>query len=108
MALTKEFRETVQQRAQKDTAFRRAMLIDAISELLTGDLDTAKSMLRDYINATITFEKLAKKLHKNSKSLQRMFGPSGNPTAQSLCTVIKVLQKQEGIALQVNSKNHKK
>jgi len=29
--------------------------------MLTGDLEAGKTMLRDYINATITFEKLAKK-----------------------------------------------
>jgi len=42
MVLTRDFRETIQVRAQKDPAFR-------------GDLDTAKAILRDYINARITF-----------------------------------------------------
>lgn len=54
MVLTKDFKTTVVERAQRDPDFRRAMLVDAINELLSGDLDAAKQMLRDYINATIS------------------------------------------------------
>lgn len=74
-------------------------LTEAIDELLEGDIEIAKSMLRDYINATISFDPLAVKLHKNSKSIQRMFGPRGNPTVRSLFDILKVLQKFEGIHL---------
>ncbi len=38
-------------------------------------------MLRDYVNTTITFDGLAQASGKPSKSLQRMLGPRGNPTA---------------------------
>ena len=79
------------------------MLIDAINELLAGEVDVGKALLRDYINATISFEPLAHKLHKNSKSIQRMLGPHGNPTTESLFAIIKVLQHQEGICLKVTS-----
>ena len=46
-------------RAINDPAFRRQMLTEAVNELLAGDLDAGKAMLRDYINATITFQQLA-------------------------------------------------
>jgi len=72
MAITREFRQTVVLRAKRDSNFRRAMLVEAINEFLSDNIDVAKSILRDYINATVQFEPLAKKLHKNSKSLQRM------------------------------------
>jgi len=101
MTLTKEFRATVRDRAQRDPKFRRAMLIEAINALLEDDVEVAKSLLRDYINATILFEPLAQSVQKNNKSLQRMFSPSGNPTAQSLFSVINALQKAEGIKLAV-------
>lgn len=103
MALTKEFKLTVRDRTQQDADFRQALLIEAVNALLAEDMDIAKSLLRDYINATISFEPLAKRIDKNSKSLQRMFSASGNPTAQSLFAVINVLQQAEGIKLTVNA-----
>lgn len=103
MAITREFRETILARARKDRHFREAMLTEAVNELLAGDLEAGKSMLRDYVNATITFDELARKLDKPSKSLQRMLGPSGNPTAENLLALIKALQKTERIRLQVKA-----
>lgn len=101
MALTKHFKNTVRDRAQHDSDFRQALLIEAVNALLADEVDVAKSLLRDFINATISFEPLAQLVHKNSKSLQRMFSASGNPTAESLFSVIGALQKAEGITLTV-------
>lgn len=102
MALTRDFRITIRERAQRDPSFRQAMLVEAVNALLQDDLDIAKSILRDYINATIAFEQLAQAVSKNNKSLQRMFSPSGNPTADSLFAVIHALQLAEGIKLTVH------
>ena len=101
MPITRKFRDTVWVRAQSDARFRTAMLSEAINELLAGDLATGKAQLRDYVNATITFDGLAGKTGIPSKSLQRMLGPRGNPTAESLFAIIKVLQKAERITLAV-------
>ena len=79
MPITRTFRATVLARAQRDTRFRFAMLTEAINELLSGELDAGRAMLRDYVNATVTFDVLAKRTGKPSKSLQRMLSPSGNP-----------------------------
>lgn len=103
MSLTKNFKTTIRERAHSDPDFRQAMLIEAVNALLSDEIDIAKSLLRDYINATISFEPLAQRVSKNSKSLQRMFSPSGNPTAHSLFSVIHVLQEAEGIKLTVNA-----
>jgi len=105
MALTKSFKQTVANRARTDVAFRQAMFMDAMNELLAGNIDLAKAMLKDYINATITFEPLAKEVNKNSKSIQRMLSPSGNPTTKSLFEVVVVLQKKEGIHLHVEQQH---
>ena len=104
MPITRKFRDTVWTRAQNDARFRTAMLTEAINELLAGDLDTGKAMLRDYVNASITFDGLAKATRLPTKSLQRMLGPRGNPTAESLFTIFKVLQKSERIRLAVTHK----
>jgi len=78
---------------------------DAVeARLLAGDLDTGKAMLRDYVNASITFDGLAKATRMPTKSLQRMLGPRGNPTAESLFAIFKVLQKSERIRLAVTHK----
>jgi DNA-binding phage protein len=106
MPLTREFRETVQARAQKDARYRAAMLTEAINELLAGDLGIGKAQLRDYVNATITFDRLAEVTGIPVKSLQRMLGPRGNPTAENFFAVIKALQDAEHITLAVKPVKH--
>ncbi len=58
MVLTRDFKETIQARAARDPRFRRELLREGIQCLLAGDLDTGKTALRDYINATVGFEEL--------------------------------------------------
>lgn len=101
MAITKQFRDTIMNRAKKDPVFRREMLRKAIELFLNDEMDLAKSLLRDYINATIQFKTLSRNLDQESKSLQRMLGPRGNPTAKNLFAIIRVLQKAEGVQLKV-------
>jgi len=97
MALTREFKETVAKRAEKDPEFRYELLLNAINEFLNGDLDVAKTLLRDYINASLQFDAVAKEMNKNVKSIQRMLGPNGNPTAENLTALLKAVQKLEGV-----------
>jgi len=101
--LTRSFNESVRERASRDPKFRAALLGEAVRALLAGDLDTAKIALRAYINATIGFEKLASATGTPAKSLMRMFGPNGNPTAANLSEVIRVLQKKTGVHLEVRA-----
>lgn len=103
MPLSRAFRETIQARVQRDAKFRQAMLADAVNELLSGDLDAGKAILRDYVNASIGFDKLAEELKRPSKSLQRMLGRSGNPTAENIFGIIKILQEHEAVQLTVKS-----
>jgi hypothetical protein len=56
MALTRDFKETIQARVECDPAFREALLKEGVECLLSGDVETGKTVLRDYINATIGFE----------------------------------------------------
>ena len=104
MALTKDFKDTIQTRAQRDPAFRKALLQKGVECLLAGNIETGKAVLRDYINATIGFEELSRVFDKSSKSLMRMFGPKGNPHASNLFAVIQYLQEQEGIHLEVKAR----
>ena len=103
MPLTRDFKETVQARARRDSAFREGLLSEGVECLLAGDTDTGKVLLRDYINATIGFEELAALTSKQPKSLMRMFGPAGNPQARNLFEIISHIQKHEGIRLEVKT-----
>ncbi|WP_086466909.1 helix-turn-helix domain-containing transcriptional regulator [Oceanibaculum nanhaiense] len=103
MPLTRSFKETVRARVQRDPAFRAALLTEGVEALLSGDVETGKAVLRDYINATVGFEQLAAATGTPSKSLMRMFGPAGNPSARNLFSVIGELQKAAGVNLQVHT-----
>ena len=101
MALTKSFKDLVQSRVARDPDFAAALLREGIDTMLTGDVDTGKAILRDYIKTTVGFEKLAEATATPPKSLIRMFGPRGNPQARNLFGVIGYLQKQAGVELHV-------
>lgn len=102
MALTREFKETIQARVRADRAFRNALLREGIEQMLGGDVDAGKATLRDYIKATVGFEQLGAETGSSAKSLIRMFGPRGNPQARNLFGVIGYLQKQAGVELHVS------
>ena len=103
MPLTRDFKETIQARIERDPTFREALFKEGIDCLLAGDVDTGKAVLRDYINATIGFRELGGLTEKSPKSLMRMFGPNGNPQARNLFEVIGRLQEREGLHLKVQS-----
>lgn len=103
MALTKSFSETVRVRAMRDPEFRIGLLQEAVEALLRGDLGEGKILLRDYVNATVGFERLAEATHKSPKSLMRMLSAEGNPRADNLFAVIAQLQRNEGIELEVRA-----
>ena len=103
MALTRSFKDTVKARADRDPNFRDALLVEGMEVMLAGDIKTGKAILRDYINATIGFEALAKDTGTPTKSLMRMFGPQGNPNAGNLFAVIARLQRAAGVELHVQA-----
>jgi len=101
MAKTKSFRDLVEHHVKTDKNFAEALLREGIDAMLSGDLDTGKTIMRDYIKATVGFEKLGAATATPPKSLIRMFGPRGNPQARNLFSVIGYLQKQAGVRLHV-------
>jgi len=94
MPLTRDFKETVSTRIQKDSTFATALLNEAISLFLNGEPETARLILRDLINSTIGFEELAAETSKPSKSLHRMLSAKGNPTMDNLNIILNVLRKK--------------
>ena len=49
MAKTKSVKELVQGRVKADGKFAEALLREGIDAMLSGDVDTGKAILRDYI-----------------------------------------------------------
>lgn len=99
MALTRDFKDTIKNRAARDPEFRAALFGEAIEALLSGDLETGKILLRNYVNATIGFDQLATEMGKSPKSLMRMLSEKGNPRADNLLTMIAKLKHREGLEL---------
>ena len=101
MALTRDFRETIQARAAKDPRFCAALFTEAMDAYLAGDIAAGKAVLRDLVNATIGFERLAADVKKPSKSLHRMLAPRGNPSSENFFEIVMALQKQTRVKLRV-------
>lgn len=101
MALTRDFKETIRARVKRDPGFRKALLREGIENFLSGDVETGKIILRDFINATVGFTKLSDVTHRSAKSLMRMLGPSGNPQARNLFEIVAYLQHTEGVRFEV-------
>lgn len=103
MALTKDFRETVKARADRDPEFRRALLAEAVQAFIEGDVATGKTLLRNCVNATVGFASLGRTTNTPEKSLMRMLGPKGNPSANNLFPVLASLQADMGARVVVSA-----
>lgn len=104
MALTREFRNTIAARAERDPRFREALFTEALNAYFAGDTAVGKAILRDLVNATVGFEELALTLKKPSKSLHRMLAPRGNPRTDNFFSIINALQKKTHVKLRVTAK----
>lgn len=82
-------------------SFRKALLREGIENFLSGEVETGKIILRDFINAAVGFTKLGNVTHRSAKSLMRMLGPRGNLQARNLFEIVKYLQETEGVRFEV-------
>ena len=103
MGLTKDFKKNTYARVQRDASFRKALLMEAVNAYLSGEETIGKAVLRDFVNATIGFEKLSALTGIPSKSLHRMLSPHGNPSTGNFFAVLRVLQAKAGVRLKVRA-----
>jgi DNA-binding phage protein len=103
MALTRNFKQTVVERVNRDPAFAQALLDEAATLFLNGEPETARLILRDLVNATIGFEQLATMTDKPSKSLHRMLSPAGNPSMDNLAAIFLVMRECLNVSLEAHS-----
>ena len=103
MALTRDFKQTVVQRVQRDSAFAKALLDEAATLFLNGEPETARMMLRDLVNATVGFEALATITDKPSKSLHRMLSQKGNPSMDNLSAIFDAVRTRLKVGIKVRT-----
>jgi DNA-binding phage protein len=66
-------------------------------------VERGKTVLRDYINATVGFSELGRITQHSPKRLMRMLGPSGNPQARNLFEIVRYLQEKEKIRFKLRA-----
>lgn len=103
MSITRDYKDTINERAAKDSAFAASLLDESITLFLNGEPEVARLVLRDLVNATVGFEKLAEEVDKPSKSLHRMLSARGNPTMDNLTKIIGILRNNQGLDIEVHT-----
>ena len=99
----RSFNEIVRERAGRDPAFAGALLEEAVECMLAGELPTARSLIRDAIKGSMGYAELSRCTGTPEKSLVRMFGPTGNPTAANIASVLYELQRYGRVRLRVRA-----
>ncbi len=103
MALTRNFKDTIMERAQNDPVFRVGLLTAAAECLLNDKVGVAKILLRDYVNATVGFQELGRLVDKKPQSLMRMLSEKGNPSLGNISKLMASLHRHEGVELRVSA-----
>jgi DNA-binding phage protein len=68
---------------------------------LEGETAVGLSILRDLVNAEISFKELARQTGLGEKSLHRMLNRNGNPTAHNLGAILRSIAGDLGIKSRV-------
>ncbi|ARR53417.1 transcriptional regulator [Rhizorhabdus wittichii DC-6] len=103
MVLTRDFKETVKERAMRDPTFAKAMLDEAATAFLNGEPHMARLILRDLVNASVGFEELAVATNRPSKSLHRMLSEKGNPSMDNLAAIFAAVRERLGVAFEAHA-----
>jgi DNA-binding phage protein len=103
MPLTRDYKETINNRTKNDPEFAKALFDEAITLFINGEPEVARLILRDLVNSTVGFEALAVETNKPNKSIQRMLSAKGNPTMDSLTSIFKVLRQKLSVEIKVHT-----
>lgn len=97
MITTRLHSETIIARIKREPGFARALYAEAVNSLLEGETAVGLAMLRDLVNAQISFKELARQTGLGEKSLHRMLNRNGNPTARNLGVIVRNIAEDLGI-----------
>lgn len=97
------FEPVVHERVRREPAFARGLLEEAVAALLNNEIPVARNLIRHMIKGTLGYAELGRLTDTPEKSLARMFGPKGNPTAAKLFSVLEQLQQSVGVRFTVRA-----
>ena len=103
MALTRDFKQTIVERVQRDKKFARSLLDEAATLFLNGEPEAARLLLRDLVNATVGFETLAGLTNKPAKSLHRMLSKHGTPSMDNLALIFDAVRQRMKVELKAQA-----
>ena len=103
MALTRNFKQTVIERVERDPEFAKALLDEAATLFLSDEPETARLILRHLVNATLGFEQLVALTDKPSKGLHRMLSPKGNPGMGNLAAIFGAVRARLKVGNEVRT-----
>jgi DNA-binding phage protein len=92
--VARDFKQTITARVRRDPAFGEALLNEAGTLFLNGEPETARLILRDLVNSTVGFERLATLTARPSKSLHRMLSADGNPSMDNLAAILSAVRRK--------------
>jgi len=101
MITTRPHSETTIARIKREPKFAQALYAEAVNSLMQGEAAVGLSILRDLVNAQISFKELARQTGLGEKSLHRMLNRNGNPTAHNLSAILRSIAEDLGIRVQV-------
>jgi DNA-binding phage protein len=97
MITTRDHTETIIARIKREPEFARALYAEGINCFLQGETAFGLSILRDPVNAEISFKELARQTGLGEKSLHRMLHRNGNPTARNPGVILKSIAEDLGV-----------
>ena len=100
---TRDFKETVRERAQSKPEFREELLKVAASSMLNGEPDVGWIMLRDFVIAAIGVDELSQKTGMPREDLERMVSDEEDPSADELLGIVATIAKYQGVELDVHA-----
>ena len=98
---TRDYRETLRERAQREPEFGELMLKGALRCMLNGEPRIGRLRLYNYVYAAIGFDELSQKTGKQREDLEHMLSRDGDPRAEDLLGIVASVAKHEGIELDV-------
>ena len=102
VTLNRQLSPAIVLRLRSDSTCRACVLRAAAQAWLDDDVELSQGLLRRLVDATLGFEALSNLTELHPKSLVRMLGPEGNPSARHLGAVIARLAQWHGVRLTVD------
>ena len=103
MALTREFKETIKARIDRDPVFREEMLKEGVECLLSGDVEVGKGSSARLHQCHHRLRGAGWPDREVAQEPHAHVRPTGNPQARNLFEVIGRLQECEGLHLKVQA-----